>query len=124
MLESLPDLPRGVIGFEAVGEVHAADYEDVLRPAIDDAVESGGVRLVYVLGDRFTGYSGGAGWEDAKLGLTHHRAWQRTALVSDLEWVHHLTAVFGWMMPGEFRRFGLDDLGEAIRWAGADGPDA
>jgi hypothetical protein len=119
MLEPLSDLPDGVIGFEAVGEVHASDYESTLRPAVD-AAASAGVRLVYVLGDRFEGYSGGATWEDTKLGLGHLRRWKRTALVSDVEWVQHVAVAFGWMMPGKFRRFPTDELSAAIAWAAED----
>lgn len=119
MLEPLTDLPDGVIGFEAVGEVHADDYQDVLRPALDQAADAGSIRMVYVLGDRFEGYSAGAGWEDAKLaGLaaTHHGAWKRTALVSDADWISHAATLFGWMMPGEFKHFGVADQAAAVRW--------
>jgi hypothetical protein len=37
----LEHLPPGVIGFEAVGEVDAGDYEQVLRPAVDAAASDG-----------------------------------------------------------------------------------
>ncbi|MFN8036785.1 MAG: STAS/SEC14 domain-containing protein [Acidimicrobiia bacterium] len=118
MLEPIPDLPEGVIGFEAVGEVHADDYADTLIPAIE-AVD-GPVRLVYVLGDRFTGYSAGAAWQDAKLGIHHHGRWHRAAVVSDAGWVRHLASVFGWMVPGKFEVFPLDQREAAIAWAASD----
>jgi hypothetical protein len=117
VLRPIPDLPAGVIGFDAVGEVHSNDYRDVLRPQIDGAVGRGEVRLVYVLGDEFTGYSAGASWEDAKLGFEHHSAWVRTALVSDLDWVRHMTAAVGWLVPGELRHFPLTARAEAVQWA-------
>lgn len=120
MLQRLDDLPEGVIGFEAVGEIHSDDYLDVLRPAIDAAAATGEIRLVYVLGDRFEGYSAGASWQDAKLGIDHVKAWDRTALVSDLDWVNHLASLFGWMVPGHFKHFNLADLTEAIRWVASD----
>ncbi|MFN8105479.1 MAG: hypothetical protein U0U69_13550 [Acidimicrobiia bacterium] len=41
MLEALVGLPEGVIGFEAVGEVHSGDYSDVLVPAIEAAAAGG-----------------------------------------------------------------------------------
>jgi hypothetical protein len=123
MLRPLPDLPTGVIGFEAVGEVHADDYRDVLRPAIVAAAEAGGVRMVYVLGSEFTGYSAGAGWEDTKLGIEHVRAWERVAVVTDIEWVEHLVGGFSWMVPGELRRFALTDLAPAVQWvSGQEAP--
>jgi hypothetical protein len=121
MLQPLDDLPPGVIGFEAVGEVEADDYERVLDPAVDAAASDGRLRLVYVLGDRFTGYSAGAAWQDTRLGLTHLKAWDRLALVSDLDWVEHLVGLFGWMVPGDVKLFGLNELPRAIDWAAGDG---
>ena len=56
MIEPLANLPAGVIGFGAAGEVHSADCADVLIPAVDEAAAAGGVRLVYVSGEKFTGY--------------------------------------------------------------------
>jgi len=123
MLRPLPDLPPGVIGFEAVGEVHSDDYRDVLRPAIDVAAAAGPVRFVYVLGAEFTGFSAGASWQDAKLGLEHMKAFERTAVVTDVEWVEHMVAAFGWMVPGSFERFALADLQEAVRWAAGIEPE-
>jgi hypothetical protein len=120
MIEPLTDLPEGVIGFEAVGEVHADDYRTTLVPAIEAAADAGSVRLVYVLGDRFEGYSSGAAWQDTKLGVHHHGKWNRTALVSDVDWVDHLASLFGWMIPGDFKRFPLAERAEAIAWAAGD----
>jgi hypothetical protein len=118
VLEAIAELPEGVIGFEAVGEVRAEDYRDTLIPAIERA--PGPLRLVYVLGDRFGGYSGGAAWQDAKLGIDHHGAWHRAAIVTDVEWVRHLAGAFGWMVPGMFEVFPLDQRDAAISWVSSD----
>jgi hypothetical protein len=115
MFEPITGLPEGVIGYEAVGKVEAPDYEDVLMPAIARGAAGGGVRLILVLGDRFTGYSPGAMKEDAGL-VSHAKAWKRTAVVSDLGWVAHLSTAFGWMVPGKFKHFGLADRDAAIAW--------
>ena len=83
MIEPLENLPEGVIGFRAVGVVEPDDYKNVLDPAVDAASAGGApVRLVYVLGDRFEGYSSGASWQDSKLAFEHHKRWKRMALVS------------------------------------------
>lgn len=115
MFEPITGMPAGVIGFEAVGKIEAADYEDALMPAIARSAEAGDVRLVLVLGDRFTGYSPGAMKEDAGL-VAHAKAWKRTALVSDLGWVAHLATAFGWMVPGKFKHFSLAERDVAIAW--------
>lgn len=118
VLEALADLPDGVVGFEAVGEVTSADYEQTLDPAIE-AID-GPIRFVYVLGDRFGGYSAGAAWQDTKLGIENIRKWHRIAVVTDTDWVRHALGVFGWMVPGKFEVFGLERRSEAIAWAAAD----
>ena len=118
MLEPIADLPPGVVGFEAVGEVHADDYRTTLIPALD--AQDGPLRLVYVLGDRFEGYSGGAAWQDAKLGLDHHGRWHRAAIVTDTDWLRHLAGAFGWMVPGAFEVFPLAERADAIAWVAAD----
>ena len=56
MIEPIEDAPAGVLAFKAIGKVEAADYEQVLTPAIDRAIAAGGkVRLVYELGSESTG---------------------------------------------------------------------
>jgi len=43
--------------------------------------------------------------------------------VSDLDWVEHLVALFGWMVPGDVKLFGLTERRQAVDWA-ADDRDA
>ncbi len=118
MLEVLAGLPDGVVGFEAVGTIHSADYEQTLIPALD-AID-GPLRLVYVLGERFEGYSAGAALQDAKLGLDRHGTWHRAAIVSDADWIRHVAGALGWMIPGEFEVFPLDRRDDAIAWVASD----
>jgi hypothetical protein len=116
MLEPLPDLPDGVIGFAAVGKLRAEDYRDVLLPAIVQAATKGDVRIVIEIG-HFDGLTGGALWQDLKVGIEHLHAWKRIALVTDIEWMIHMTSMFGWMTPGEVKRFPLAQRADAIVWA-------
>src|SRR6188472_1661708 len=88
MIRLLTDLPEGVVGIEAVGHVEADDYANVVEPAIQAALQhSDKVRLLYVLGEGFEGYSAAASWEDAKLGIGHWSAWERIAIVTDHDWI-------------------------------------
>jgi hypothetical protein len=117
MLNAIADLPDGVIGFEAAGEIEASDYRDVLLPAVDECLKRGDdVRIVLVFG-RFDGFSGGAAWEDLKLGVEHLTRWNRIALVTDLDWMITMTTLFGWMSPGKVKRFPLAERDRAIAWA-------
>jgi hypothetical protein len=116
MIQQLSDLPAGVIGFEASGQIRAEDYRDVVLPALERAAATGEVRFVIVMRD-FDGMSGGAVWQDLKVGIEHLRAWKRIALVTDIAWMRDLTGLFGWMTPGETRTFPLAQRDEAIEWA-------
>jgi hypothetical protein len=117
MLRVLEDLPDNVIGVEATGRVTDHDYEDVLIPAIRATVDAHRrIRFIYVLGDDFDGWSLGAMWEDAKLGIQSPKGWEKVAIVSDSDWVKHTMRAFGWMVPGEVRVFGLSELAAAKNW--------
>jgi hypothetical protein len=115
MINRLDGLPEGVIGFEASGRIEAEDYRDVVLPAIEEAAKAGGVRFLIVMRD-FDGISGGALWQDLKIGIEHLRSWKRIALVTDIGWMSHATDLFGWMTPGETKTFPLARKDEAIRW--------
>jgi hypothetical protein len=116
MLNELPDLPAGVIGFEVAGRLESADYRDVLGPAVERAAAGGDVRIVVVIPE-YEGVSGGAMWEDLKMGVDHWGRWKRIALVTDIEWMIRGTEWFGWMTPGEIKRFPLAERDAAITWA-------
>ncbi|MEU8925851.1 STAS/SEC14 domain-containing protein [Kitasatospora sp. NPDC048545] len=115
MIDRLDGMPAGVIGFEASGKLAAEDYRDVVLPALELAAEAGEVRFLIVMRD-FQGMSGGALWQDLKVGFGHLKAWKRIAVVTDIDWVHHMTSLFGWMTPGETRVFALDDRDAAVAW--------
>jgi stage II sporulation SpoAA-like protein len=116
MIKELSDMPPGVIGFEAGGQLRAEDYRDVVLPALERAASTGEVRFVIVIRD-FHGVSGGALWQDLKMGVEHLRVWKRIALVTDIEWMSRLTDLFGWMTPGETKTFSLAQRDEAVKWA-------
>lgn len=119
MIERL-ESPETVLAVRAVGKIDAVDYERVLQPAVQEMLDARGeLRLVYVLGDEFDGYTAGAGWEDAKLGLGNLSKWERCAVVTNHEWVEHLIGIFGWLMPGDIKVFKVDEVEEAIAWAAA-----
>ena len=115
MISQLTELPEGVIGFEATGKIAAEDYRDVVVPALEQAAKTGDVRFIIVMRN-FDGITGGALWQDLRMGIEHLRSWKRIALVTDIDWMTHLTSLFGWMTPGETKTFPLDRQDDAIRW--------
>ena len=123
MIERIIDLPDRVLGFKASGEVTADDYKEVLVPTLEAKLtKQDKVRLLYVLGDGFKGYTGGAAWEDAKVGMTHLTAFERIAVVTDVDWIENMVKAFGFAMPGEVRVFDNDDLEEARTWISEPAP--
>ena len=95
MIEVLEDMPEGVVGVEAVGEVTADDYETVLIPTFEAGrAAHDHLNVVFVAGERFTGFSSGAMWDDVKWGTSHAKGWGRIALVTDVDWMRHLTKAF------------------------------
>jgi hypothetical protein len=115
MIKELTDMPAGVIGFEVTGKIQAEDYRDVVLPALERAAQTGQVRFLLVMPE-FQGMSGGALWQDLKVGIQHLQAWKRIALVTDVDWMSHLTAPFGWMTPGETKVFAVAERDQATAW--------
>lgn len=121
MLEPIDNLPEGVIGFEAAGEIETSDYTDALMPAIRQRWERGeDIRIVLVF-ERFDGMSASAVWQDLKLGVQNLSRWKRIALVTDIDWMITVASLFGWMTPGELRRFPVAERDKAISWAAGGG---
>jgi SpoIIAA-like len=122
MIELLSGLPDGVLGIEAKGQVTGEDYERVLIPAVERELESRDkIRLLYVLGPGFDGYSAAAMWDDAKIGMSHPFSWERIAVVTDHDAYRRLVKGFGFLVPGEVRVFAVAELDAARAWIGERG---
>jgi hypothetical protein len=120
VIERLDDMPAGTLGFRARGEIEREDYEDVLLPALREALEGGGtLRALYLIEDLHE-IEPGAMWADSQLGfdlLTRHRhALVRSALVTDIAWMARGAQLFAWMIPGEAAVFSRAELEHAKAW--------
>jgi hypothetical protein len=120
VIERLDGMPVGTVGFRAAGEIEDDDYEKVLVPELRRALEAGGgLRTLYVIED-LDEIEPGALWADTKLGfdlgVRHHDAWVRSAIVTDIHWMARATRLFAWMIPGEARVFPLAELEQAKAW--------
>ncbi len=117
MLTLLEDFPDHVLAIHGTGEVTADDYREVLVPAVEERLaRHRRVRLLYLLDANFTGFTGGAAWEDTKVGMRHFTAFERIAVVTDSDWVRRMVRGFGFALPGEVRVYDLDDQDEARTW--------
>lgn len=116
MIKVIHDMPPGTVGLEAVGTVTAEDYEQVLKPALEDALTHKDVRLMYVLGEEFDSHAPEAAWADTRLWASNLNAWERIAVVSDADWLEHSLKTLGWLVPGEIKVFETDEVLDAKRW--------
>jgi hypothetical protein len=119
MVERIEEMPAGTIGFKVVSELTGDDYREQIEPALAAAAEAGDVRLLFEIDAGF-GMDAGAVIEDAKtglkLGIGHLKAWRRTAVVTDVDWIRKAMKAFGFMAPGEVRVFAPEELGAAKVW--------
>ncbi|HVV90183.1 MAG TPA: STAS/SEC14 domain-containing protein [Solirubrobacterales bacterium] len=119
MVERIEAMPDGTIGFKVVEDLTGNDYRQRIEPALAAAAERGEVRLLFEIDSGF-GMDAGAVIEDAKtglkLGLGHMKAWKRTAIVTDVDWIGKAVKAFGFMAPGEVRIFAPGELGAAKVW--------
>lgn len=119
MIEEISGLPEGTLGFRVHGNVTGDDYDNVLTPAIDRAIEQyDRIRLLAQIGPGFERFTLDAAWDDAKLGLRHWNGFARVAVVTDVGWIETMIKAMGFMMPCPMQVFELDEVDAAVRWLG------
>jgi hypothetical protein len=121
VLEKRNDVPAGIDAIRAVGKVSRADYEHVLEPLLAAARREGRqVRFLYELGPGFEGFSAGAAWEDAKIGLQAgfgpDGVFAACAVVTDLSWIEEATRFARFLLPCPVRVFPVGERAAAIDW--------
>lgn len=117
MIEQIKELPAGVLGFRARGQVTAEDYERVLVPDVEAAFAlNRTLRLLYVTAEDFTGFDPGAMLDDARLGWRHFSGWDRVGLVTDVTWLRGAATAFSFAIPAQFRLFSGEQLDQAMSW--------
>jgi hypothetical protein len=122
MVETLDDMPAGTLGFRISGRISRDEYFQMLDPVRALLARGDGVSFLVVTDPDFHGLDLPALWEDMEaagsVGLKHHSAWKRLAVVTDKDWMRHGISAFGWLSPGELRVFDPADLAEAKAWTG------
>jgi len=119
MLEIIPNLPDNVWGVNAYGKVSGEDYDRVLIPAIQAKLKrQKRIRVLHQLGPNFSGFTAEAMWDDAKVGIRHITAFEKIAVVSDVDWIVAAVKVFAFVIPCPVRIFKNEELPEAKAWVG------
>ena len=117
MIEINSGMPDNILTVTAHGMVTAQDYENVLLPAVEEALKRyKKIRVLFRTGEDFSGYTAGAMWDDAKLGVQHLTAFEKIAVVSDVPWLVQATTLFRLLIPCPVKLFGGDRLSDAEAW--------
>ena len=106
MIEQLNSFPDNVLAFVCKGHVTKGDYDAVVVPAVMNLLKrQDKIRLYYETAADFAGYDPGTIWEDFKVGMEHLTRWERSAVVTDVEWIKQTVRFFSFLMPGAMRVF-------------------
>jgi SpoIIAA-like len=116
VLKLIENLPPTVLGVEASGKVTHEDYRNVLIPNAEAMLAKGPIKMLYVIGDDFTGYEIEALWDDGAFGVKHWHDFRQIAVVTDHAWLRAAVTMFKPFFPHEVRLFRLSDVAAAKAW--------
>ena len=116
MFRLIDGMPPDVLAIEATGKVTREDYHNTLIPKAEAMMAKGPIRMLYVIGEEFTGFELEALWDDGKFGLKHWHDLSRIAVVADQAWLRAAVSMFTPFFHGEVRVFWLSELGAAKAW--------
>jgi hypothetical protein len=117
MIEHIEGFPDNVVALAAKGRLTKQDYDQVLIPQVEAALQRHPkIRLYYELGSQFSGIDPGAAWEDFRIGMEHLTRWEHAAIVTDVDWIRHIVGALRFLMPGELRVFTTAQAREARDW--------
>ena len=121
MLKRIEDMPAGIVGFEADGEVEDDDWEGVVEPALREELAGGGkLRVLYLLGPATREVEGDAIEAGAGFRARHLSSFDRVAVVSDEDWLRPALAALSLLLPGKTKAFRVADLTSAKAWLSED----
>ncbi|HUB68505.1 MAG TPA: STAS/SEC14 domain-containing protein [Candidatus Methylacidiphilales bacterium] len=110
-------MKENVVALAAHGKVSHEDYERVVIPAVEEKIRMHTkVRLFFHLGEDFAGYTAEALWDDTKIGIRHLTAFEKIAVVTNVEWIKNAVRVCGFFVPGPVKIFPNKELPAAVAW--------
>lgn len=116
MFKTIEGLPPDVLAVEAIGKVTHADYQSTLVPKAEAMIAKGPIRMLYVLGNEFTGFELEALRDDSTFGFRHWHDFSHVAVVTDNTWLRAMVSMFKPFFHGDVCLFKLQELAEAKSW--------
>ena len=121
MIELQKIADTNIIIVTAKSKITGDDYENIFMPALEEMRETyDKLRLLYILGKEYDGYAAEAMWDDTKVGMKEFTHFEKLGVVTNKKWIRGSIKAFGFLIPGEVKLFGTDQLDEANRWIRAD----
>jgi hypothetical protein len=116
MFKIIEGLPPDVMAIEASGKITHEDYRDTLIPGAEAMIAKGPIRLLYVIGEDFTGFEAEALWDDSVFGIRHWYDFSHIDVVTDHAWLSTMVKMFKPFFHGEVRVFRFAELPDAKEW--------
>jgi hypothetical protein len=121
MIELQKIADTNIIIVTAKSKITGDDYENIFMPALEEMRETyDKLRLLYILGKEYDGYAAEAMWDDTKVGMKEFTHFEKLGVVTNKKWIRGSIKAFGFLIPGEVKLFGTDQLDEANRWIRED----
>lgn len=97
------------------GKLTHEDYE-IITPMIDSAVQEvkDPVINAYIDCSELEGWELHALWDDFKLGVKHHKKFNKIAILGNQKYLDFVSKVGSWFISGEIKTFETKD--QAIEW--------
>ena len=117
MMEIMQDMPDFAVAVRASGQVTGKDYEDILIPAVESGLKRHEkIRVLYQMDRDFSGFTAGALLDDARIGLRRRNAFEKIAVVTDVDWIAKSAHFFSLFVPCPVKVFGNHDISLAKAW--------
>jgi hypothetical protein len=117
MLEIMTDMPDNVLAVRASGQISGKDYDDILIPAVESSLKRHKkIRVLYQLSPDFSGFTTEAMFDDAKFGMRYLTAFEKIAVVNDVDWISKTVQFFSLFIPCPVKIFSNDDMSGATAW--------
>jgi hypothetical protein len=116
MFKFIGGLPPNVMAVEATGKVTHDDYQNTFIPRAEAMLAKGPIKMLYVIGNEFTGFELEALWDDSVFGIKHWHDFSHIAVVTDNAWLRAMVSMFKPFFHGEVLLFRLSELPAAKHW--------
>ncbi|MEM5492782.1 STAS/SEC14 domain-containing protein [Hoeflea sp. AS16] len=117
MIEFMSESSGNTLGIHASGKLTKTDYETILIPKLAELFKAHGqLNIVFYMDETFQGWDLEAAWDDASYGLMHRADFGKLAVVGGPAWVDRSIRLIGFLIKGEIRVFGSDQLAQAWQW--------